>query len=76
MRSLKSECLNRMIFFGEKPVRRAVGEFLEHYHKERNHQGLGNRLIEPDVQVGCVNGKVECHERLGGLLHYYYRDAA
>ena len=68
--------MNRMIFFGEKSMRRAVSEFLEHYHAERNHQGLGNRLIEPKVQVGCVDGKVECYERLGGLLHYYYRDAA
>ena len=76
MRSLKSECLNRMIFFGEKSVRRALNEFLEHYHAERNHQGLDNRLIEPNAQVGCVDGKVEYRERLGGLLHYYYRDAA
>jgi len=76
MRSLKNECLNRMIFFGEKPVCRAVHEFLEHYHAERNHQGLGNRLIEANAQVGRVNGNVECRERLGGLLRYYYRDAA
>ncbi len=76
MRSLKSECLNRMIFFGEKSVRKAVNEFLEHYHVERNHQGLGNRLIEPSEKVGCVDGKIACRERLGGLLHYYYRDAA
>ena len=65
-----------MIFFGEKSVRNAVGEFLQHYHVERNHQGLGNRLIEPGVQVGCVDGEVACRERLGGLLQYYYRDAA
>ncbi len=76
MRSLKSECLNRMIFFGEKSARKAVNEFLEHYHVERNHQGLGNRLIEPSEKVGCVDGKIACRERLGGLLHYYYRDAA
>ena len=76
MRSVKDECLNRMIFFGEKSLRRAVGEFLEHYHVERNHQGLGNRLIAPREDVGRANGHVRCHERLGGLLHYYYRDAA
>ena len=76
MRSLKSECLNRMIFFGEKSVRKAVNEFLEHYHVERNHQGLGNRLIEPSEKVGCFDGKIACRERLAGLLHYYYRDAA
>jgi transposase InsO family protein len=76
MRSVKVECLNRMIFFGEKSLRRAVSEFLDHYHAERNHQGLGNRLIEPEAHVGRVDGKVECHERLGGLLRYYYRNAA
>jgi transposase InsO family protein len=76
MRSVKNECLNRMIFFGEKSLRRAVSEFLEHYHAERNHQGLGNRLIEPSAEVGSANGDVECRERLGGLLKYYYRRAA
>jgi len=76
MRNLKNECLNRMVFFGEKSLRRAVSEFLEHYHVERDHQGLGNRLIEPSAEVGRVNAQVRCHERLGGLLHYYYRDAA
>jgi transposase InsO family protein len=76
MRSLKDECLNRMIFFGEKSLRRAVSEFLEHYHAERNHQGLGNRLIEPSAEVGRVNGQVRCYERFGGLLKYYYREAA
>ena len=76
MRSVKNECLNRMIFFGEKSLRRAVGEYLEHYHAERNHQGLGNRLIKPSNEVRSANGEIRCRERLGGLLHYYYRDAA
>jgi hypothetical protein len=68
MRSLKSECLNRRIFFGEKSARRAVNEFLEHYHVERNHQGLDNSLIEPGTKVGCVDGKIACRERLGGSV--------
>jgi len=76
MRSLKSESLERMIFFGEKSLRRTVTAFLEHYHSERNHQGLDNELIEPGEEVGAVAGKIECRERLGGLLRYYYRDAA
>lgn len=76
MRSLKGECLNRMIFFVEKSLRRAVSEFFEHYHAERNHQGLGNRLIKPGVEVGRASGPVRCHERVGGLLNCYYRDAA
>ena len=76
MRSLKSESLSRMIFFGEKSLRRAVDAYLRHYHAERNHQGVGNKLIESGEEVGSVAGKIACRQRLGGLLRYYYRDAA
>ena len=74
--SIKSECLDRMIFFGERSLRRAVAEFVRHYHGERNHQGLDNQLIEPDEAVGSRQGGVECRQRLGGMLNYYYREAA
>ena len=74
--SLKSECLERMIFFGEKSLRRAVSEFILHYHAQRNHQGLGNKIIEPGHEVGRGEGEILYRERLGGLLRYYYRDAA
>jgi putative transposase len=74
--SIKSECLDRMIFFGERSLRNACNEFLLHYHEERNHQGLGNNILEPGDEVGSIVGKIECRERLGGLLRYYYRDAA
>ena len=76
MRSIKSECLDRMIFFGEKSLRRAVVAYLTHYHAERNHQGLDNGLIKPAKKIGAVAGKIECRERLGGMLRYYYREAA
>lgn len=76
MRSLKSESLDRAIFFGEKSLRQAVCEFLAHYHAERNHQGLGNDVIDPGVEVGAVAGTIECRERLGGMLRNYYRKAA
>ena len=76
MRSIKEECLLQMIFFGEKMLRTAIRQFLEHYHAERNHQGLGNQLIDPGEEVGQSLGEVQCRERLGGLLRYYYRDAA
>ena len=65
-----------MIFFGEGSLRRAIKEFLEHYHRERNHQGLGNRLIDPPHGIGSLEGNMACRERLGGLLRYYYRRAA
>ena len=74
--SLKSECLNRMIFFGENSLRNAVREFLAHYHGERNHQGLNNKIIDPGEEVGQIGGSIECRERLGGMLRYYHRKAA
>ncbi len=74
-RSLKSECLDRMIFFSPRQLRRALKEYVTHYHTERNHQGLDNQLIEPDDSVGSVAGKIECSERLGGMLKYYHRAA-
>ena len=75
-RSLKSECLDRMGFFGRQSLENAVGEYVKYYHAERNHQGLGNQLIDPSDNVGAVAGKIECRERLGGMLKYYHRRAA
>jgi putative transposase len=75
-RSLKEDCLDRMIFFGEASLRHAVREFLAHYHGERHHQGLANRILVPDDEVGRSFGEVPCRERLGGLLRYYHRQAA
>jgi hypothetical protein len=65
-----------MIFFGDKSLRYAVGKFLSHYHRERNHQGLDNELIDVSEEVGRVTGDVCCRQRLGGMLRYYYRAAA
>jgi len=76
MRSLKSERVDRMILFGQESLERALGEFVEHYHSERNHQGLDNRIIETGEEVGRDDGEVICRERLRGMLRYYYRDAA
>ena len=76
MRSIKSESLNRMIFFGEDSLRRATHSFLDHYHRERNHQGLANQLIDPGEDVGQADGEIVCDERLGGILRYYHRRAA
>ena len=76
IRSVKEECLGRMIFFGERSLQAAAAEFLRHFHAERNHQGLGNRLIEPGEEAGRTTGKMVCRERLGGMLRCYYRKAA
>ena len=76
IRSIKSECSEKMIFFGEDSLRRAVAVYLDHFHAERNHQGLENMLIAPNQEIGSSEGTIECHERLGGMLNYYYRRAA
>ena len=75
MRSIKEECLNRMIFFGEGSLRNAVREYLIHYHEERNHQGLDNRLIVPLEKPPGMNKPIETTERLGGMLKSYRRAA-
>ena len=76
VRSIKESCLERMIFFGEGSLRKGIREFVLHDHGERNHQGLGNRLIMPDECPAGHRGGVLRRERLGGMLNYYYRSAA
>jgi putative transposase len=76
VRSIKDECLDRMIFVGQASLRRAVAEYIDHYHAERNHQGLANRLIHAPVIVGANDGSIYRHTRLGGMLNFYYRKAA
>jgi transposase InsO family protein len=79
--SIRSECLNKLVPLGERHLRSAVTEFVEHYHLERNHQGLENRLITPPTTVvndnlDAASAPVARRERLGGLLNFYYRRAA
>ena len=76
VRSIKEEVLERMVMLGERALYHALRHYLAHYHTERNHQGLDNRLIAPEGGVGCQTGHVIRRERLGGLLHYYSRDVA
>jgi transposase InsO family protein len=76
VRSIKEECLDRIILFGEASLRRSLREYVVHYQTERNHQGVGNRLLEPLARVSSTSEPVHCHERLGGLLNFYYREAA
>jgi putative transposase len=76
VKTIRESCLERLIFFGEDSLRNAVREFGEHYHLERNHQGLGNTLIVPMKTTDATTGPVQCRQRLGGLLNYYYREVA
>jgi transposase InsO family protein len=76
VRSIKESCLERMILFGEDSLRKAVHEFVAHYHHERNHQGLANRLISPEAGHLAKAGVLQRRQRLGGMLNHYYRAAA
>jgi transposase InsO family protein len=74
VRSIKEECLERMILFGERHLRRTIAEFVAHYHAERNHQGIGNELIQ-SLERTDGPGRVRRRQRIGGMLNYYYRAA-
>src|ERR1700680_1822506 len=76
VRSIKGECLNRMIFVGQASLCRAVAEYMDHYHRERNHQGLENQLIHAPAAVAANDGAIYRNTRLDGTLNFYYRDAA
>jgi putative transposase len=76
VRSIKEECLSRVILFGERSLRRALSNYVEHFHAERNHQGKGNVLLFPRATDRQCEGPVLCREQLGGLLRYYHRQAA
>jgi putative transposase len=78
-KTIRYECLNHLVFFGERHLRYVVKELMAHYHAERFHQGVGGQLIQRPVGPGNQNGskgKVVCRSRLGGLLNFYHREAA
>src|SRR3989475_2406722 len=76
VRSIKEEALEQMVMLGERALYYTFQQYLVHYHAERNHQGLANQLLAPEPGLGSRSGQVRRRERLGGLLSYYYRDAA
>ena len=76
VRTIKESCLERMILFGEESLRTAIRDFMVHYHAERNHQGLANRIVSPETGHLGNCGVVQRRQRLGGMLNYYYRAAA
>jgi putative transposase len=76
VRSVKAECLSKIIPFGERLLRRAMNDYLAHYHTERNHQGKNNMLLFRQITETRRDEPVRCRDRLGGLLRYYHRAAA
>jgi transposase InsO family protein len=77
VRSVKEECLSKLILFGEGSLRRVLDQYVAHYRHERNHQGLGHVILEPrpEDRVGENRGRIRRRKRLGGLLNFYYRKA-
>jgi len=76
VRTIRESCLDQLILVGERSLRTAVHEFVQHYHHERNHQGMRNQLLFPIERTGASDGPMACRARLGGLLKYYDRPAA
>src|ERR1700737_2074590 len=76
VRSVKEECLSKIILFGERSLRRALSEYVVHYHAERNHQGKSNVLLFCRATETRRAEPVQCRERLGGILNYYHQEAA
>ena len=72
----KVECLNQLILFGERSLAHALNQYIAHHQRERNHQGLDNRIPFPDERLRSPNGRIVKFERLGGLLNFYHRKAA
>ena len=77
VKSVKDECLSKLILFGEASLRRALAQYQRHHHEERPHQGRGNVILFPTSEESADDGTIQCRERLGGLLKYYHcRSAA
>ena len=76
IRSIKEECVSKLIPIGTAMLRRSLQEYVEHYHLERNHQGLDNQLLVPRPAPHARKSQVNRRTRLGGLLNFYERAAA
>jgi len=76
VKSIKTECLAKFIFCGERSLRKAVKEYMKHYHHERNHRAMDNLILFPySAKTKGKSGTIAKFERLGGLLNYYYRES-
>ena len=75
VRSVESECLSKVLLFGEDALRRALSEYVQRYHTERSHHGMGSQILSPASQSSS-QGPIACKQRLAGVLKFYYRKAA
>ena len=77
-RSVKEECLSKLLLFGEASLRHVLLKYALHYHEERNHQGKDSVNLFPvaEDRIGTSSRKIRTRERIGGLLKFYHREAA
>ena len=75
VRSIKEECLSRLVFLSQHQLQNTIATFADYYRRQRNLQGIQNKLIEPPTCFPKV-GRIRCRNEQGGMLHYYYREAA
>jgi putative transposase len=77
-RSVKEECLSKMILFGEASLQHVLSHYAHHFHNERNHEGKAHVILfpAPADRIGELSGEIRTRERLGGLLKFYSREAA
>jgi len=75
VRSIKYECLDRIIPIGERHLTQAIDAYLRHYNYDRPHQGLNNDLLMPGPSLATTGGKIVCDEQVGGLIRSYRRAA-
>jgi hypothetical protein len=79
VKTIRTECLDQFVIFGERHLRHLIRELLIHYMTERYHQGIGSQIIcrtLPPSNDNATDGAVRCPSRLGGALNYYSREAA
>ena len=79
VKTVRTECLDHFVIFGQRHLRHLLKEFMGHYLSERYHQGIGSQIIRPMASPGNDNaplGAIRCRSRLGGALNYYCRTAA
>ena len=79
MKTIRTECLDQFVIFGERHLRYLIGSFVDHYLTGRYHQGIAGRIIQSKTSPSNDNaelGPIRCRSRLGGLLNFYHREAA
>ena len=76
VKTAKDEVLSKAILFSEDALWRIMKHLKDHYHEERNHQGVENKLLFPRTEMPQTEGTIKCKERLGGVLKFYHREAA